>query len=80
MPIAAGMAFHAELITFGLKIASWFAENQRNMARFGVASAQVSVGPAFRRNARWVRLKLGSIGGLEEERSWSRIRHHQNDF
>lgn len=47
----------AELITFGLKIASWFAENQRNMARFGEAAAQVSVGPAFRRKARWVRLK-----------------------
>jgi len=25
---------HAEPITFGLKIANWFAENQRNIARF----------------------------------------------
>jgi len=25
---------HAEPITFGLKIANWFAENQRNIGRF----------------------------------------------
>jgi adenylosuccinate lyase len=35
---------HAEPITFGLKIANWFAENQRNIARFREASAQMAVG------------------------------------
>src|SRR5258708_12129172 len=34
---------HAEPITFGLKIANWFAENQRNIARFGEAAAQMAV-------------------------------------
>jgi adenylosuccinate lyase len=35
---------HAEPITFGLKIANWFAENQRNIARFREAAAQMRVG------------------------------------
>src|SRR2546430_6441424 len=35
---------HAEPITFGLKIASWFAENQRNIARFREAAGQMAVG------------------------------------
>jgi adenylosuccinate lyase len=35
---------HAEPITFGLKIANWFTENQRNIARFRVAAAQMAVG------------------------------------
>src|ERR1700730_15539733 len=35
---------HAEPITFGLKIANWFAENQRNQDRFRDAAAQLSVG------------------------------------
>jgi adenylosuccinate lyase len=35
---------HAEPITFGLKIANWFAENQRNIARFREAAAQLAVG------------------------------------
>ena len=35
---------HAEPITFGLKIANWFSENQRNIARFHDASAQMAVG------------------------------------
>jgi len=35
---------HAEPITFGLKIANWFAENQRNIARFRYAAAQMAVG------------------------------------
>ena len=35
---------HAEPITFGLKIANWFAENQRNIARFHDAAAQMAVG------------------------------------
>jgi adenylosuccinate lyase len=35
---------HAEPITFGLKIANWFAENQRNIARFRHAAAQMAVG------------------------------------
>jgi adenylosuccinate lyase len=35
---------HAEPITFGLKIANWFAENQRNVARFRDAAAQMAVG------------------------------------
>src|SRR5690348_8731738 len=35
---------HAEPITFGLKIANWFAENQRNVARFRDAAAQMRVG------------------------------------
>src|SRR5438094_7534087 len=35
---------HAEPITFGLKIANWFAENQRNQERFRDASAQMAVG------------------------------------
>ena len=35
---------HAEPITFGLKIANWFAENQRNIQRFRDAAAQMAVG------------------------------------
>src|SRR6202140_1115200 len=35
---------HAEPITFGLKIANWYAENQRNVERFEDASAQMRVG------------------------------------
>jgi adenylosuccinate lyase len=35
---------HAEPITFGLKIANWFAENARNQERFSDAAAQMAVG------------------------------------
>ena len=35
---------HAEPITFGLKVANWFAENERNQARFRDAAAQMAVG------------------------------------
>ena len=35
---------HAEPITFGLKIANWFAENQRNIERFRDAAQQMAVG------------------------------------
>jgi adenylosuccinate lyase len=35
---------HAEPITFGLKIANWYAENQRNIERFVDAAAQMRVG------------------------------------
>jgi adenylosuccinate lyase len=35
---------HAEPITFGLKIANWFAENQRNIQRFRDAAQQMAVG------------------------------------
>jgi adenylosuccinate lyase len=35
---------HAEPITFGLKIATWYSENQRNLERFRQAAAQVAVG------------------------------------
>src|SRR5260370_22175950 len=35
---------HAEPITFGLKIANWFAENRRNLERFGHAARQMPVG------------------------------------
>ena len=35
---------HAEPITFGLKIAIWYAENRRNVERFGQAARQVAVG------------------------------------
>lgn len=35
---------HAEPITFGLKIANWFAENERNQERFRDAAAQIAVG------------------------------------
>jgi adenylosuccinate lyase len=35
---------HAEPITFGLKIANWFAENRRNLERFGHAAGQMAVG------------------------------------
>jgi len=35
---------HAEPITFGLKLANWFAENRRNLARFGEAARQMAVG------------------------------------
>jgi adenylosuccinate lyase len=35
---------HAEPITFGLKIANWFAENQRNITRFREAAGQMAVG------------------------------------
>jgi adenylosuccinate lyase len=35
---------HAEPITFGLKMANWFAENQRNIRRFAEAAMQMRVG------------------------------------
>jgi adenylosuccinate lyase len=35
---------HAEPITFGLKIANWYAENRRNLQRFGAAAQQMAVG------------------------------------
>jgi adenylosuccinate lyase len=35
---------HAEPITFGLKIAGWFAENQRNIARFQAAADGLAFG------------------------------------
>ncbi len=35
---------HAEPVTFGLKIANWFAENRRNLMRFSQAAAQMAVG------------------------------------
>jgi len=35
---------HAEPITFGLKVAIWFAENQRNLSRFLDAAQQMAVG------------------------------------
>src|SRR5690349_6448564 len=35
---------HAEPITFGLKVANWFAENRRNQERFCHASRQMAVG------------------------------------
>jgi adenylosuccinate lyase len=35
---------HAEPITFGLKVANWFAENRRNLERFGQAARQMTVG------------------------------------
>src|ERR1700694_4391436 len=38
---------HAEPITFGLKVANWFAENRRNLARIRGAAAQMAVGKNF---------------------------------
>ena len=35
---------HAEPITFGLKIANWFAENQRNIQRFCAAAQDIEFG------------------------------------
>ena len=35
---------HAEPITFGLKMANWFSENQRNIARFRAAAEEMAVG------------------------------------
>jgi adenylosuccinate lyase len=35
---------HAEPITFGLKVANWFAENGRNQERFHAAATQMAVG------------------------------------
>jgi adenylosuccinate lyase len=35
---------HAEPITFGLKVANWYAENQRNIGRFADAAEQMAVG------------------------------------
>ena len=35
---------HAEPITFGLKIANWFSENQRNINRFRQAAGEVAFG------------------------------------
>ena len=35
---------HAEPITFGLKVANWFAENQRNIRRFRDAASQMAIG------------------------------------
>ena len=35
---------HAEPITFGLKVANWYAENRRDLARFQVAAHQLEVG------------------------------------
>jgi adenylosuccinate lyase len=35
---------HAEPITFGLKLAIWYSENQRNLERFRTAARQMAVG------------------------------------
>ena len=35
---------HAEPITFGLKVANWYAENRRNIERFRAAAKQMAVG------------------------------------
>ena len=35
---------HAEPITFGLKLANWFAETERNIARFQAAAEDMRVG------------------------------------
>jgi adenylosuccinate lyase len=35
---------HAEPITFGLKVANWYAENRRDAARFEIAAEQMAVG------------------------------------
>ena len=35
---------HAEPITFGLKLANWYAENQRNIVRFARAAEEMRVG------------------------------------
>jgi len=35
---------HAEPITFGLKLANWYSENQRNMERFARAAEEMRVG------------------------------------
>ena len=35
---------HAEPITFGLKVANWYAENQRDIERFRAAAKQMAVG------------------------------------
>jgi adenylosuccinate lyase len=35
---------HAEPITFGLKVANWYAENRRDLERFQVAAHQLAVG------------------------------------
>jgi adenylosuccinate lyase len=35
---------HAEPITFGLKIANWYAENRRDLERFRIAAQQMAVG------------------------------------
>jgi len=35
---------HAEPITFGLKLATWYSENQRNLERFRTAARQMAVG------------------------------------
>src|ERR1700690_4216341 len=35
---------HAEPITFGLKLANWYSETQRNIARFELAAEQMRVG------------------------------------
>src|SRR6266516_3026584 len=43
-PIGRTHGIHAEPITFGLKIANWFSENQRNIERFRNAAAQMAVG------------------------------------
>src|SRR6202046_5494835 len=35
---------HAEPITFGLKVANWYAQNRRDLARFQLAAHQLAVG------------------------------------
>src|SRR6202522_1832833 len=35
---------HAEPITFGLKVATWYDQNRRNIERFGEAAKQMAVG------------------------------------
>src|ERR1700732_1695600 len=35
---------HAEPITFGLKVANWYAQNKRDAARFDAAAQQIAVG------------------------------------
>jgi len=59
---------HAEPITFGLKIANWFAENQRNISRFREAS------PAWnmeRFPARWA--NASHLGPEIEEKICQRL-------
>ena len=69
---------HAEPITFGLKMANWFAENQRNIERFGAAAQQMARGENFRRGGQRLASRRGSRGsdlqaaGTGRRRRWLR--------
>ncbi len=59
---------HAEPITFGLKVALWYAENRRNIERFRAAAAQMAMGKISGAVG-----NCGDLGPAVEERICARL-------